>query len=148
MQHTVHEARKEHIGTRQLANIVYGGTQCHSLTGNWKEALFAVLARAAELRLGDFNVQELANTAWAFATASQQDAQLFAALARAAELRLGDFNVQSLANTAWAFATSSQQDAQVFAALARSPPLVWHGRLPPSPGFPSLPFWTNFSTIF
>ena len=36
--------------------------------------LFAALARAAELRLGDFNVQHLAKTAWAFATASQQDA--------------------------------------------------------------------------
>ena len=63
---------------------------------------------AAELRLGDFKVQDLANTAWAFATASQQDAQLFAALARVAELRLGDFKVQELANTAWAFATASQ----------------------------------------
>ena len=49
------------------------------------------MARAAELRLSDFNVQVLANTAWAFAMASQQDTQLFAALARAAELRMGDF---------------------------------------------------------
>ena len=59
-----------------------------------------MLARAAQLRLGDFQVQDLANTAWAFATASQQDAQLFAVLARAAELCLGDFKVQGLANTA------------------------------------------------
>ena len=43
--------------------------------------------------MGDFKVQELANTAWAFATAGQSDAQLFAELARAAEWRLGDFNV-------------------------------------------------------
>ena len=62
--------------------------------------VFSVLARAAERRLGDFNVQELANTAWALATASESDAQVFAALARAAERRLGDFNVQELANTA------------------------------------------------
>ena len=62
---------------------------------------------AAELRLGDFNVQELANTAWAFATANQPHAQLFVALARTAERRLGDFNVQDLANTAWAFATAN-----------------------------------------
>ena len=109
MHQTVHEAREKHIGTRQLANIVYGGT--HSLMGNWKGALFAALARVAELRLSDFNVQHLANTAWAFATASQQDAQLFAALARVAELRLGDFKVQHLANTAWAFAATSQSDA-------------------------------------
>ena len=66
------------------------------------------MARAAELRLDDFKVQDLANTAWAFATANQSDAQLFAALAGAVQLRLGDFNVQHLANTAWAFATASQ----------------------------------------
>ena len=79
--------------------------------------------------MGDFNVQELANTAWAFATASQPDAQLFAALARAAELCLGDFKVQDLASTAWAFATvatASQSDYELFAALARAAEL-WLG---------------------
>ena len=69
--------------------------------------LFAALGRTAEWRLGDFDVQNLANTAWAFATANQSDAQLFAALARAAERLLDDFNVQNLANTAWAFATAN-----------------------------------------
>ena len=52
------------------------------------------LARAGEQRLVDFNMQELANTAWAFATASQLHAQLFAVLARTAELGLRDLNVQ------------------------------------------------------
>ena len=75
--------------------------------------------RAAELHLGDFNMQDLANTAWAFATASHSDAHPFAVLARAAEQRLGDVTVQELANTAWAFATASQQDAQLFAVMAR-----------------------------
>ena len=70
--------------------------------------------RAAELRLGDLKVQYLANTAWAFATASQSDAQLFAALANMAELRPSNFNMQSLANTAWGFATASQSDAELF----------------------------------
>ena len=65
------------------------------------------MARVAELRLGDFSVQELANTAWAFATANQSGAQLFAALARTAALRLGHFNVQNLTNTVWAFATAN-----------------------------------------
>ena len=61
------------------------------------------MTRAAELRLGDFNVQNLANTAWAFATASQSDVtpgqsdvQLFAMLARAAKRRLDDFTVQGI----------------------------------------------------
>ena len=64
-------------------------------------------------------MQDLANTAWAFAKAIEQDAKLCAAFSRVAELRLGDFKVHHLANTAWAFATASQQDAQLFAALAR-----------------------------
>jgi len=65
------------------------------------------LARVAEWRVSDFNMQNLANTAWTFATASQMDTQLFAGLARAAERRVSDFNMQNLGNTAWAFATSS-----------------------------------------
>ena len=59
------------------------------------------MARAAEWHVSDFNVQELANTAWAFATASPSDAQLLAALVRAAERRVDDFNAHGLANTAW-----------------------------------------------
>ena len=43
--------------------------------------------------MGDFNVQGIANTAWAFATASQRDAQLFAAFSLIATLRLGELKV-------------------------------------------------------
>ena len=50
--------------------------------------------------MSDFNSQELANTAWAFALADQNDAPLFVALAAAAEQRMGDLNSQELANTA------------------------------------------------
>ena len=82
--------------------------------------LFAALATAAERRVGEFNAQELANTAWAFVTASQWNVPLFVALARAAERRVGEFNAQNLTNTAWAFATASQWDVPLFAALARA----------------------------
>ena len=63
-------------------------------------------------------MQELANTAWAFAAAGKSDAQLFAALARVAELRVSNFNMQELANIAWAFATAV--DASLFSALVRA----------------------------
>ena len=46
--------------------------------------LFAALARVAERRLGEFNAQNLANTAWAFTTTDQWDVLLFAVLARVA----------------------------------------------------------------
>ena len=58
-----------------------------------------------ECRIVDFDPQGLANTAWAFATAGQNDASLFVPLA-AAEWQVGNVNGQSLPNTAWAFATS------------------------------------------
>ena len=67
--------------------------------------MFAALAKEAKQRLGEFNAQGLANTAWAFATEGQADAALFEALAMGAKQRLGEFNPQDLANTAWAFAT-------------------------------------------
>ena len=53
----------------------------------------------AERSVGDFNTQDLANTAWAFATAGQSDAVLFTALATVAEQRMEDFDAQGLANT-------------------------------------------------
>jgi len=45
-------------------------------------AFFASLASVAVLRLGEFGAQNLANTAWAFATAAQLHGALFAALAK------------------------------------------------------------------
>ena len=48
---------------------------------SWRDApLFAALARAVERHLGDFSVRGLANSAWAYATASERDAPLFATL--------------------------------------------------------------------
>ena len=52
------------------------------------EKLFSALARGAERRLREFNAQELANTAWAFATMSQVDGRLITMLPFAAEQRL------------------------------------------------------------
>ena len=57
--------------------------------------LFDALARVAERTLDDFNAQELANAAWAFATVEQGDAPLFVALARVAERRLEAFSARA-----------------------------------------------------
>jgi hypothetical protein len=61
--------------------------------------------------MGTFNAQNLANTAWAFATAGVRAPGLFAALAVHAEQRMGTFSAQALANTAWAFAAMHLLDA-------------------------------------
>ena len=72
--------------------------------GQQDEQLFKALAKMAERRLDQFNAQNLANTAWAFARVGQQDEQLFKAFSRMAERRMDRFSAQILANTAWALA--------------------------------------------
>ena len=78
----------------------------------------SALATAAERRMGELSSQELANTAWAFATAGQEDASLFAASATAAQQRMSNFSPQGLCSTAWAFATAGQMDASLFTAFS------------------------------
>ena len=46
--------------------------------------LFEALTGAVEQRAGNFNVQDFANTAWAFAAAGRSNKLLVAALARTA----------------------------------------------------------------
>ena len=82
--------------------------------------MFKTMFMLANRHIGKFIAQELANTTWAFGTATRSDAVLFAALARAMERCLGAFSAQNLANTAWAFETATQSDAVLFAALARA----------------------------
>ena len=84
--------------------------------------LFPTLARAAERRVGDFNAQELANTAWAFAKVDRTDVVLIGILAGMANQNIGDimgdFRAQEL-DILWALASVGQFDEQLFAALAR-----------------------------
>jgi hypothetical protein len=61
--------------------------------------------------MGAFDAQDLANTAWAFATTGVRAPGLFAALAVHCEHRMGTFNAQDLANTVWAFAIAGRARA-------------------------------------
>ena len=56
------------------------------------DELFFAIASAVEQCMGNFNAQEFASTAWAFATEGQSDAQLFISLARAAETSISNFD--------------------------------------------------------
>ena len=110
--------------------------------------LFAAFATVAKEHMGDFNVQVLANTAWAFAKVGQNDASQFAALATAAEQHMGDFNEQNLANTAWAFATVDQMHALLFVALATVLPFSVAWATSWNPRLPVPPFLTMFFNHF
>ena len=98
VQHTVHQAQAGQIGPRALANVAYGAACCGR--SGVLSLLFAALARVSERRLSEFDPQNVANTAWAFATTNHRDEKLFRALARAAEWRLSEFKPQELANAA------------------------------------------------
>ena len=61
----------------------------------------------------------LANIAWAFATAGYKAPALLDAIAAEAVPLLGDFNPQNLiANTAWAFATAGHAAPALLDAIA------------------------------
>ncbi len=63
--------------------------------------LFRALAKAAERCVGEFIVQELANTAWAFSKVGQLDAQQLKRLTMLGEQCIGNFNVHELQMTFW-----------------------------------------------
>ena len=66
MQHTLRKAQAGQVGPRALANLAYGAARCAG--SGMPMILVAALATAAERRLSDFNPQDVAKTAWAFAT--------------------------------------------------------------------------------
>ena len=68
--------------------------------------MLGAIAAASISKIADFNPQDLANTAWAFATLQIKDEGLLGAIAAASISKIADFNPQDLANTAWAFATA------------------------------------------
>ena len=73
VQHTLQTAEAGEMSARALANVAYGATRGGG--GESAGALFAASARVAERRdlVCEFKPQQLANTAWAFATAGQSD---------------------------------------------------------------------------
>ena len=62
------------------------------------EELFAAFAGETKLRMSEFKSQEIASTAWTFATLGQLDEELFAALARAAVWQAGGRSRAELGN--------------------------------------------------
>ena len=72
------------------------------------------------LRVNEVDAQNLANTAWAFATLGQLDEKCLAALSREAALPVSEFNAQGIANTAWAFAKAGESNTSLFVALANA----------------------------
>ena len=104
------------IRARELANIAHGVAK--SGQGSTMGPLMTALASSIAWHAGDAKPQELANTAWAFATAGHPAPEMYDALAKAATPYMSEFNPQELANIAWAFATAAHSAPALFDAVA------------------------------
>ena len=122
LEHTLDEL--EHFPPQPIATTAHGMATL-SKRSNWRGADAAVWCRIAQrvLRLAPhFKPQELANIAWAFATAGRAPLTLFDSLAAEAAPRLPDFTPQNLANTVWAFAVVGYTSAALFNSLTTEAP--------------------------
>jgi RAP domain len=66
--------------------------------------LLDAIARAVQVHIDHFTPQQLANTAWSFATMNHKAPLLFESIARALQVRIDHYNAQDLAIIAWSFA--------------------------------------------
>eukprot|EP00965_Chrysotila_dentata_P066696 2208205-Pleurochrysis_carterae.AAC.1 len=98
-------AKQGKMRSRGLANVAYAVARTTKKPDQRSVKLLGVLAHTSAGSIGQFNPQELANTAWAYATVGHASPALFEAVSRASMASIGQFNPQDLANTAWAFAT-------------------------------------------
>ena len=83
-----------------------------------QDALFTALAAAVPPKLAEFKPQEIATTAWAYATVNIPAPELFAAIAAIAPDRLGSYRAQDLADLVWAFAKGGVAAPALFDAVA------------------------------
>jgi hypothetical protein len=64
-------------------------------------SLFESIARATQVRINDFNPQNLAKMAWSFEKLNHEAPSLLDAIARETQVRIDDFNPQKLSNIAF-----------------------------------------------
>eukprot|EP00965_Chrysotila_dentata_P084781 2798510-Pleurochrysis_carterae.AAC.1 len=82
-------AAQGELRDRGLANVAYAVARTTKKPDQRKSELLDELARASAASIGKFNPQELANTAWAFATVGHESPALFEALSRASVASIG-----------------------------------------------------------
>merc|ERR1711990_285486 len=80
--------------------------------------LLDALAAAAVNRIGQFNTQGIANTAWAFAKLSFIHEPFFNVIASASLAKTKQFDPQGLANIAWSMATIAMSDEPLLTAIS------------------------------
>jgi len=104
------------LGARELSNTAHAIAKLDFRGAAWR-SIWKELEGAALARRSEFEPQNLANLAWAFATAGRATHALLDAVAEESAGRVRDFKPQDLANTAWAFATAGHAAPALFDAI-------------------------------
>eukprot|EP00933_Yihiella_yeosuensis_P032462 TRINITY_DN26059_c0_g1_i2.p1 TRINITY_DN26059_c0_g1~~TRINITY_DN26059_c0_g1_i2.p1 ORF type:complete len:699 (+),score=115.15 TRINITY_DN26059_c0_g1_i2:99-2099(+) len=76
------------------------------------------MAKAVVEKIEGFDVQDLGNTSWAFATLLFADAPMMIEISKAAVLHASSMAPQNLSNIVWAFATFMLKNDELFGAIA------------------------------
>ena len=107
---------------RTLAMISYSLAKGGYHRGEPWDALWEVLPAVAGANVEAMNMQELANTAWAFAKAKRRSRHLFEAIATEGAARVtrrrGEVSARHGATLLWAFATARVEAPHLFDAVA------------------------------
>ena len=92
---------------------------CLGICNTWIEApkLFAEIEHRSSWLVKEGNPQDVANTAWAFATLGYDAPKLFAEIEQQSSWLVKEGNPQDVANTAWAFATLGYEAPKLFAEI-------------------------------
>ena len=107
------------LDARQVANVAHAFAKARLVGASPWEIVWAALPEAVCRRLGDFKVQDLSITAWAFANAGQASPELYNAISAEVVRRwLGDFDPQDISNTAWAFAKAGHASPELYNAIS------------------------------
>ena len=100
------------LSAQALANIAW------SYKGRYQPALYESLVRAGLRRIPDQAPQELASTAYSYASAGVDAPLSYEAVARAAARKIGSFGSVDLHIIAWSFCVAGALDARLFGAIA------------------------------
>lgn len=127
------------LGTRSLSNTAHGLASARIWSRPPWSTVWEQLAACATNQSAQYQPQNLANLAWAYATVGHKAPPLFEMIEGEARERVSEFAAQGLTNLAWAYASVGYEAPELFdaiAAYATSNMTEFHNTQVPDAPFP------------
>jgi hypothetical protein len=106
------------LGPRSLSNTAHGLASARMWSRPPWSAVWETMAVCASNQSAQYQPQNLANLAWAYATVGHPAPHLFRMIERESKGRVGEFAAQGLTNLVWAFASVGHAAPDLFEAVA------------------------------